>query len=133
MSTEDGDLAAGRVPAYTFTIVAGGEEVGLGELRVGNSDDIVLYAGHIGYRIYLEHRGHHFALKACRLLLPLAREQGLDPLWITCNPDNWPSRRTCELLGAEFVEIVELPEDNVMYAQGDRLKCRYWLRLKTGD
>ena len=37
-----------------------------------------------------------------RLLLPLARRHGLQTVWITCNPDNWASRRTCELAGAEL-------------------------------
>ena len=33
---------------------------------------------------------------------------------ITCDPDNWPSRKTCEWLGGELLEITELPEDNDM-------------------
>jgi predicted acetyltransferase len=51
----------------------------------------------------------------------------LQTVWITCNPDNWASRRTCELAGAELVEIVDLPEDNDMYRKGKRRKCRYRL------
>jgi len=41
--------------------------------------------------------------------MPVARELGLDPLWITCDPDNIPSRRACEKAGAEFEEAVEVP------------------------
>jgi tagatose 1,6-diphosphate aldolase len=61
------------------------------------------------------------------LLLPLARSHGLMTIWITCNPDNFASRRTCELAGATLVEIVDLPEDNDMYQRGERQKCRYRL------
>jgi tagatose 1,6-diphosphate aldolase len=50
-------------------------------------------------------------------------------LWITCNPDNYASRRTCERLGAEMVEIVPLPSNNVLYQRGEREKCRYRLDL----
>ena len=46
-------------------------------------------------------------------------------LWVTCNPDNIASRRTCELAGGVLVEIVDLPEDIDMYQEGERRKCRY--------
>ena len=75
------------------------------------------------------HRGHRYAAKACRLLLPLARSHAMESLWITCNPDNVPSRRTCELAGAELVEIVDLPEEAGMYRAGERQKCRYRIDL----
>jgi predicted acetyltransferase len=126
-----GNPAKNLVPAYKFKMILASrdEEVGRIDLRIGNTDDVVLYAGHIGYGVHPEHRGHHYAARACRLLLPLARRHGLDPLWITCNPDNLASRRTCELAGARFIEIVDLPEDTDMYQQGERQKCRYRLDL----
>jgi predicted acetyltransferase len=128
-----GDPAKGKVPAYRFvmTRIRDGEELGSVELRVGDTDDIVLYAGQIGYGVEPIHRGHHYAARAVRLLLPLARQHGLGPLWITCNPDNLASRRTCELAGATFVEIVDLPPDSGLHKQGDRSKCRYRLDLPT--
>jgi tagatose 1,6-diphosphate aldolase len=61
--------------------------------------------------------------------MPLARRHGLYALWITCNPENVASRRTCELTGAEFVEIVDLPPESDMYERGERRKCRYRLDL----
>jgi tagatose 1,6-diphosphate aldolase len=63
------------------------------------------------------------------LLLPLARRHGLEILWITCDPDNIASRRTCELAGLELVEIVDVPEHMDMYQRGERRKCRYRLYL----
>lgn len=122
-----GDPAKEWVPAYRFTMTLAGrdEEIGRIELRVGDTDHIVRYGGHFGYHVEPKHRGHRYAARACRLLLPLARRHGLRTLWITCNPDNVASRRTCELAGAEFVEIVDLPEDTDMYQRGERHKCRY--------
>jgi predicted acetyltransferase len=127
-----GDPAQGKVPAYRFlmTRARDGEEVGSIELRVGNGDNIVLYAGHIGYGVEPIHRGHHYAARAVRLLLPLARRHGIDPVWITCNPDNLASCRTCELAGATLVEIVDLPAESEMRHQGERQKCRYRLELR---
>jgi len=58
---------------------------------------------------------------------PLAWRNGIVPTWITCNPDNLASRRTCELVGAELIETVALPPGNDMYDRGDRFKCRYRL------
>ncbi len=105
------------------------EEIGRIELRIRNTHHIVMYAGHIGFRVHPEYRGHRYAARACKLLLPLARNQGLEVLWITCNPDNVPSRRTCELAGAELVEVVDLPQDTDMYQAGARQKCRYRIEL----
>ncbi len=126
-----GDPAIGYVPAYKFKMRLVGQEKEIGriELRIGNTNRIVMYGGHIGYGVAPEHRGHRYAARACRLLLPLARSHGLKTLWITCNPDNVASRRTCELAGAKFVEIVDLPEDIDMYQEGERQKCRYRLDL----
>jgi len=128
-----GNPAIGYVPAYRFrmTLVGQDEEIGYIELRVGDTHHLAMYAGHIGYRVVPQHRGHRYAARSCRLLLPLARDHGLKTLWITCNPDNIASRRTCELAGAEFIEIVDLPEDTDMYQEGERQKCRY--RLETSS
>ena len=119
--------AKGYVPVYEFDIRLSGRlnPIGRVSLRVGNTRDLVMYAGHIGYGINEEYRGHHYAAKACNLIKYVAIDHGLKTLWITCNPDNYPSRRTCEILGCELVEIVDLPEDTDMYQEGDRQKCRY--------
>ena len=54
-----------------------------------------------------------------------ARRLGLSPLWITCNPENVASRRTCERAGGTLVETVKLPPDHPLYQKGERAKCRY--------
>ena len=57
-------------------------------LRLGHSPNLDMYLGHIGYHVLPPARGHRYALRACRLLLPLARMHGHRQLWITCNPEN---------------------------------------------
>ena len=131
VETTPGDQSREWLPAYLFEMRVGGRRAGGLNLRVGNTRKIAMYAGHIGYAVEPEHRGHHYAERACRLILALAKAHGLDTIWITCNPDNIPSRRTCERLGAELVEIVPLPDDDDQYQAGDREKCRY--RLDLGE
>jgi predicted acetyltransferase len=88
-----------------------------------------MYAGHIGYGVHPLYRGHRYASRSVRLLMPLARRLGLDFLWITCDPENSASRRSLELAGAQFVEIVNVPEDCVIHQSGYPQKCRYRLDL----
>lgn len=123
------DPARGLSPAYHFRLVVQRQKAGSLSLRIGRTPSLELYAGHIGYEVVPRFRGRHYAERACRLVLPLARLHGLDPLWITCDPDNLPSRRTCERLGARLVEIVPVPPDSELYRQGERRKCRYRLDL----
>ena len=44
---------------------------------------------------------------------------------ITCNPDNYQSRKTCEYAGGKLLEIVEVPEGNDMRERGETEKCIY--------
>ncbi|MFN8490490.1 MAG: GNAT family N-acetyltransferase [Caldilineaceae bacterium] len=114
-------------PAYKFRMMLTGHNIEIGaiDLRISNSHHILMYAGHIGYSVYPAYRGHHYAARGVLLLLSLARSHDLNPLWITCNPDNFASRRSCELAGFEMVEIVDLPPGTDMYLEGERQKCRY--------
>jgi predicted acetyltransferase len=136
---DGGDLSRQRYPGYHFWMklrpppfgqpppalkFAGGVS-----LRVGREFELKMYLGHVGYHVFPPARGHHYAERAVRLLLPLARDHGMNEVWITVNPDNLPSRRTCERLGAKFIEIVNLPPDNLLYQRGETRKCRYLLRI----
>jgi len=139
------EIGTGRVPAYHFWMRlhpaaqtplprwAGGQigsppplqiAGGIG-LRIGNTPDIELYLGHIGYNVQPFARGNHYAERACRLLRPLALAHGVRPIWITCNPDNFPSRRTCERLGCVPVETLSLPPTHSLRLRGDREKIRF--------
>jgi tagatose 1,6-diphosphate aldolase len=121
--------AKGWCPAYHFDMRVDGAHAGRISLRVGWTHFLDHFAGHIGYRVDAAHRGRHFAARSVRLLLPFARELGFERIWITCDPSNIASRRSCELAGATFVEIVDLPVDCDMYRNGDRQRCRYRIDL----
>jgi len=131
VSKHPGDARRGYVPSYRFHMrhVADRRKAGRIELRAGNTESVVMYAGHIGYRVEPEYRGRRYAERSCRLLFGLARQHGLNPLWITCNPENAASRKTIEGLGGIYVETVPLPVSHEMYRRGERLKRRYRIDL----
>lgn len=117
-------------PAFHFDILdRTGVRVGGCNLRLGHSE--VLYSvGNIGYEIDEPYRGRHYAGKACKLLFELARRQGMDYVIIVCAPSNQPSRKTCEWLGGELLEIVELPEDDKRRRlTGDVYRCIFRFSL----
>jgi tagatose 1,6-diphosphate aldolase len=119
-----------RVPTYSFHMVgiSHGMQMGQINLRIGSTPHVERYAGHIGYGVHSQYRGHHYAARSVKLLLPLARRHELDPIWITCDPENLASRRSLEIAGAEFVEIVDVPPDCGIRKYGGKLrKCRYRL------
>lgn len=122
-----------HVPTWSFRMVHGetAEELGTIRLRVGDSRHAVMYAGQVGYGVHEAHRGHHYAERAVRLLLPVAARLGMGPLWVTCDPENAASRRTLERLGATLVEVVDVPADCVIFQSGHPRKCRYRLELRT--
>lgn len=112
--TTEADPVKNYVPAYHFLICDRQRTVmGHCALRIGYNDSLY-YVGHIGYSIYEGYRGNHYAAKACKLLFLLAKKHGMSYLYITCNPDNLPSRRICEYLQGEFLGVADLPEDNDM-------------------
>jgi len=119
------------VPAYIFKIcrVSDNAEAGECDLRVGHTEGLY-YCGNIGYTVYEEFRGSHYAGKACLLLFNLARLHKMDYLYITCNPDNIGSRKTCEYAGGKLECIADLPPDNDMYLDGERQKCIYRFELR---
>jgi RimJ/RimL family protein N-acetyltransferase len=122
---------ADRAPTYRFEMLlaATGESVGSIELRIGHSSEITRFTGHIGYRVESPWRGRRFAARGCRILFPLARRHGFADLWITCDHDNAPSFRTCELVGGVLIETLPVPKSHAYYQTGSRAKCRFLVKL----
>lgn len=134
---QEADASRGWVPQYNFWMRIHDRPfrraplriAGAISLRAMTTPAVERYYGHLGYHVYPASRGRRYAERACRLLLPLCRRHGLTTLWITCNPDNLASRRTCERLGMQLVDVVQVPETEPLYARGDREKCRYRMEL----
>jgi tagatose 1,6-diphosphate aldolase len=98
-------------------------------LRISDDENTRRYYGHVGYLVFPPARGNRYAERSLRLLLPLARRHGMSELWITTNPENIPSRRTCERLGCVYVDTVDVPPGHPLFQRGERRKCRFRLGL----
>ena len=103
-------------------------EAGRISLRLGESP-CVYYFGHIGYHVDEPYRGQHYARRACELLRPLIVAAGKSSVVITCDPDNIPSRRTCEGLGCMLERIVDVPRAISSRWEISDVKCRYIWRM----
>ena len=126
------DVENGIDDGYTFSIYRSGTRHYLGyvSLRLGESPGLY-YLGHIGYRIEERERGHGYAEKACRLMLPLLRRLRLGSVVITNNVENAASRKTCEHLGCVLERIADVPPEYRALCAGARQKCRYIWRMET--
>jgi tagatose 1,6-diphosphate aldolase len=117
------------VPSYNFIICKGNEKIGEINLRIGYVDSLY-YGGQIGYGIDEKHRGNGYAVRACRLLRPVAKAHGMTILLITNNHTNSASMRVCEKLGARFIRTVPVPEWHDLYDKGQRITNIYEWRLE---
>ena len=103
--------------------------IGECDLRFG-MDEELYYAGNIGYRIYDEFRGQHYAYHACQLLLQIAKEEyHFHNVIITCSPDNIASDKTIQSLHAELLQTVNVPKNHWLYRRGEKVKNIYLLIL----
>ena len=120
-------------PTYRFCIktIDDNNIVGRCSFRVGdNTNRHIKYGGNIGYDIDEAYRGSKYSLKACKLLLILAKQHDMKSVYITCDPENKASRKICELLGANFVAILDLPEDDYNYINNGRTQhCVYEIEI----
>lgn len=115
---------------YSWIIAPAGkrQEMGRINLRLGESPCVYVF-GHIGYHVDPPFRGNHYALRACRLLAPLIRQRGKESVVITCDPDNIPSRKTCEELGGVLERTVRVPDWIRESWSISAVKCRYIWRM----
>ena len=125
------DTRRGVVPQYEFDLRLTGTmaKMGLVKLRIHLTDELRLFGGNLSYDVDEGYRGHRYAARGCRLLFPLAKRHGLKSLLITCAPDNAASLRTCELIGARYVDTIEAETEPGKY----RPTCRFIVSLEHAN
>jgi len=127
VSREPGLPDKGWVPWYHFELHVDGHEGAIGHvnLRVGDTGHVTTFAGHIGYSVEQGWRGRRFAARGARMVIAFGHSLGIQTIWITSDPDNPASLRTLEILGAERVDVVDVPPGTEMYERGETRKVRF--------
>lgn len=84
------NLPQGYVPATKYILVNDdGEYVGIFNLRHRLNDHLREGAGHIGYGIAPEYRGHGYATEGLRMVLGIAlRDYGIEEAYLSVDKDN---------------------------------------------
>lgn len=98
-----------RVPEYRFAIHrrTDGLRVGRIHLRVTVDKEIAESVGHTGYAVDELHRRNGYATRALRLIVGLARQWNILPLWVLIEPENIASRRAAERAGFILLDVVD--------------------------
>lgn len=119
------------LPFYYYDILVRSESVGKISIRIG-SNYHSYFNGNIGYEINEIFRGNNYALKACKLVLQVAKAHGMNDLILTCDESNIASFKTIEKLGAQLIEIVKPPKDYFAYREGMERQRIYKLNISGG-
>lgn len=126
-------LESNRQFYYIIYRVSDNEKVGQCGIRMQKNEENY-YLGNIEYEILPYSRGNHYAEKASRLLARVASYYNVDSLIITANPENKPSIKTIENLGASFIEIKKVPKNTRLYRGGNQYVSIYgWDLKEKGD
>ncbi len=110
----------GYVAATELWMVADGEYVGRISVRHELTELLLTWGGHVGYSVRPSARRRGYATRALALMLPVAADLGIDPVLVTCDPDNDGSRRTIEKNGGVYEDTREG-------------KLRYWVPATARD
>ncbi len=113
--SENLNIGEDRVPQTLFWMYADNEPVGFVKIRHYLNDYLEKHSGHMGYTISPKYQGKGYATKMVELALMEAKKLGIDKILITCDKNNFASRRVAEKNGGILESDVEF--------------CRYWIEL----
>ncbi|MFC4334267.1 GNAT family N-acetyltransferase [Salininema proteolyticum] len=97
--------AAGDRPLRTYWWVEDGEFIGRLTLRLGLPMGERLKGGDVGYDVRPSRRGEGHATAMLSTCLVLARREGLEELYVNCEPSNKASRSVIRRNGGETVKL----------------------------
>lgn len=112
------------VPAGTFISVRKSDKalVGMVNIRYEENDEILRWAGHIGYCVRPSLRRRGYAAAQLALALDICRTRGMEKVMISCDKENVASAKTILKNGGVLESEFYLPER-------DEVLQRYWIDL----
>ena len=112
------NLHENRVPSIQFVSFDDvGHALGFLNLRLSLNEDLLNYAGHIGYSIRPSERGKGYAKESLRQGLQIAKEKNIKRALVTCSTENPASRAVILANGGELEDVRNGTE-------------RYWIELE---
>jgi predicted acetyltransferase len=119
-------LESWQVRMSTFWLLEEGTRiVGISRIRHHLTQALRAHGGHIGFLVRPSARRQSYGVKLLALSLARARTLGIDRTLVTCDSDNYGSRRIIEANGGEL-EVEEVS------AESGKLIRRYWIDLGHG-
>jgi predicted acetyltransferase len=118
------DLPKGWVPCHTYWLSNNDNEI-LGSIRIReylNNDFLREIAGHIGYDISPRYRRNGYGKTILKLGLEKAKDIGLNKVLVTCDFDNYPSKKIIEANKGVF-------ESEIYNKSKNKKLRRYWIEI----
>ncbi|MEK9134718.1 MAG: GNAT family N-acetyltransferase [Patescibacteria group bacterium] len=116
------NLPEGYVPATMLWLIDKNKVIGRVQIRHELNDYLMKYGGHIGYYIRPSKRMMGYGTKILELALVYAEKLGLSKVLITCDDDNFGSRRIIEANGGILENIITVEK-------GKPKRRRYWITI----
>lgn len=124
--SEGKNLPPGYVPATEFWIIEDAVYAGRIQIRHTLNDYLLDEGGHVGYNIRKSMRRRGIGSRALVLGLKEAVKLGITRVLITCDEDNFASRKIIEKNGGVLEDVRSISGRNVK-------KCRFWIDASKID
>ena len=113
-------LPIGLVPASVYWLVDEGDFIGHVSVRHCLNAALERWGGHIGYAIRPSQQHRGYGSKILKRVLPVVRALGIEKALVTCDKDNFASRRIIEKNGGLLADESEV---------NGKLVLRFWIHL----
>jgi predicted acetyltransferase len=111
------------VPNTFLVGVVDGQIVGRLSIRHHLNDFLERIGGHIGYGVIKSSRRQGYGTQMLNLAIPICSSLGIKNILITCDVDNFASRKIIERCGGAFDNVTDESQLKVQ-------KRRYWIITK---
>lgn len=118
------DLPSSHVPNVRYYGFVDAVLVGGLAIRLELKGMLVTLGGHIGYQVLEPYRRRGYGTEMLRLAIPICADLGLDSVLVTCDEDNFASRKIIESNGGVY-------EQTIHNARLRAPKLRYWIETNT--
>ncbi len=107
------------IPFYYYEVYLNSKSSTIGKIsiRIGHNEHSY-FNGNVGYEIDEAFRGNGYAKTAVMMTYSVARFHGMTHLIISCEEDNYSSKRVINKLGGIHIETILPPKNYVFYYEG---------------